>query len=314
MMNFHLFACAPWLALAAVVWPLRHMGHPPALGGKNPRSWGLLLSGLALAVGFGYPRSAGTGSIGIVGWAVTLIFTWPLLRMARKHKRERLDAAATERRSIIAYRGTIQQQIMRAREAEAMERRMRRCKSALLLSRGNAEDLDFLLDRLASRISDPEMDGADAAEHVGGMAAHLRHVFMARDQDDLPLREVVRHVDRWARWLGDMGLTIHIEGHALLEELHPGCKVPAMLFLGAAERWGIDALRDGRTRPMTWTWRMSDGTVHLTSDASLSSSWPSHLLKDWDAAFMLRHGGIAHAGGHWNCQLPLLDNPGTLSL
>jgi len=32
------------------------------------------------------------------------------------------------------------------------------------------------------------------------------------------------------------------------------------------------------------------------------------MAKDWDTAFMLRHGGIAHAGGSWHFELPLIPD------
>jgi len=315
MLLLTLLVLAPWAAMAAVIWPLRQMGRPDLQWGGAGGGMARLALGLLAALGLTWLvlPTGWSGLLGALGWALAPVVIWPWILQARRQKRDRLETVSRERQHIIAQRGTVQQQIMRAREAEAMERRMRRCKSALLLSKGNAEDLDFLLARLEQRVADGDMEGPDPTELVGGMAAHLRHVFIERDQDDLPLTEVIRHVDRWAGWLRELGVTIHVGGHAALRELPPSSKVPSMLFLGAAERWGIDALREHRTAPMAWTWTVSEGMVHLESDANLSSTWPRHLLKDWDAAFMLRHGGIAHAGGRWDCQLPLLQRTAEVS-
>lgn len=309
MFDLLFFTLAPWAAMLAVGWPLRQAsGHRSASLRAAWRPWTLAL-GLALAIGFwqAHPGPEWCLFLGVSGWASCPWLLRSVLVSAAHQKQRRTEMVAQERHWIIAQRGTVQQQIMRAREAEVMERRMRRCKSALLLSRGNAEDLDFLLRRLDDAIARDGVDGGTAAEWVGGMAAHLRNVFIERDRDDLPLEDAVRHIRRWAAWLNDMGLDIAVEDLRPRDGRLTAPKVPSMLFLGAAERWGIDALRANREERITWTWSISEGSVHLKSDGAGPQSWPSHTLKEWDHAFMLRHGGIAHAGGGWECQLPLLE-------
>ncbi|MAC17198.1 MAG: hypothetical protein CMC97_02725 [Flavobacteriales bacterium] len=309
MLDLLLFSLAPWAAMLAVGWPLRQAsGHRLALLRTARRPWTLVL-GVALAIGFwqANPGPWWCLLLGMPGWAICPWLLRSVLRSTAQQKQRRSEMVAHERLWIIAQRGTVQQQIMRAREAEVIERRMRRCKSVLLLSRGNTEDLDFLLRRLENSIAQNGVSGGTAAEWVGGMAAHLRNVFIERDRDDLPLEDAVRHIRRWAAWLNDMGLDIAVEDFQLRDGRLTASKVPSMLFLGAAERWGIDALRTNQIERITWTWSISEGSVLLRSDSAGPQSWPSHTLKEWDHAFMLRHGGIAHAGGGWECQLPLLE-------
>lgn len=309
MFDLLLFAMAPWALMLSVGWPLRHAsGHRLGPLRAAWRPWTLAL-GLALAIGFWQAHSGPSWCLmlGVTGWVSGPWLLQSVRASVAQNKRCRSGIVAEERRWIIAQRGTVQQQIMRAREAEVRERRMRRCKSALLLSRGSAEDLDFLLRRLEDTVARHRVSGGTAAEWVGGMAAHLRNVFIERDQDDLPLEDAVRHIRRWAAWLNDMGLDIAVEDLRPRDGHLTAFKVPSMLFLGAAERWGIDALRANRAERITWTWSITEGSVHLRSDGAGPQSWPSHTLKQWDHAFMLRHGGISHAGGGWECQLPLLE-------
>jgi hypothetical protein len=106
-----------------------------------------------------------------------------------------------------------------------------------------------------------------------------------------------------------MGLTqLEVVGAPDLMHVSASKKVPSMLFLGAAEQMGIAALADANPGPIEWRWAIQDATVVFTSSQGPIGPWSSHAVQDWDAAFMLRHGGIAHAGGAWHCELPLLPS------
>lgn len=223
------------------------------------------------------------------------------------HHRAMRDRINQETSWIIWKRGNVQNEIMRAREHEAMDRRLRRCRSALLLSRGDAQDFDFLFGELEGRLLEYRDDADQCALLVGGIAAHLRHVFMERDQDDIPVAEACRHVNRWAQWLRTMGIEgLEVLGTPAQNSPTLLRKVPSMLFLGAAERMGIAALEHRNEGQLQWHWTFTESSARLSASGSPHATWSNQMVKDWDAAFMLRHGGIAHAGGIWHCELPLL--------
>ena len=66
--------------------------------------------------------------------------------------------ASQEMAWIVWRRGSIQDGIMQAREHEAMDRQMRRCRSTLLLSRDDGDDVDHLFRTLESVLAAPNMD------------------------------------------------------------------------------------------------------------------------------------------------------------
>lgn len=210
---------------------------------------------------------------------------------------------------IIQQRGNVQDQIMRACEREAMERRLRRCQATLMLTRRGGRDLTLLFDALESQVAAMQDDPMEAAAVIGGFAAHLRHVFMESDVDDLPLGEACAHVQRWGTVLHKLsGHDVRIsgaptEGSPLFER-----RIPALLMLGAVERLGVATLQDGTVHPVHWRWHFDAHTARLQTDSTAELAMPDQELRDWDAAFMLRHGGIAHAGGAWSFELPLLPD------
>lgn len=307
-----LLVLLPWACLLAVFWGSRHHRIRPDLSFRSRSSGAAWLIGAVLGIAWilsSSDSSLSVSLVGTLGWGLLPGLAFLVRHRMRDARQARLLQRREEHQWVVQQRGTVQRQIMRAREAEAMERRMRRCKTALLLSKGNAEDLDLLLGRLDTELTHGLMSGPEAAEHIGGMAAHLRHVFIERDRDDLPLGEACRHVRRWAQWLGELGVDIRIEGEPDIRSREARSKVPSMLFLGAAERWGLDALQTPPAAPMVWTWSVEGGMVHLKSNHPGQSPGPESAIRQWDAAFMLRHGGMAHAGGGWDCQLPLLGEP-----
>jgi len=215
--------------------------------------------------------------------------------------------ASQEMAWIVWRRGSIQDGIMRAREHEAMDRRMRRCRSTLLLSRDDGDDVDHLFRTLESVLAAPDMDRHASAALVGGMATHLRHVFIERDRDDVSFGETAGHIARWARWLKDMGAgTIDIVGAPEPGSALYARKVPSTLFLGMAERMGIALLEHPKTQEVQWAWSLEEDRVRLSTSGGPMTPWSEQTCKDWDAAFMLRHGGISHAGGAWHFELPLI--------
>lgn len=215
--------------------------------------------------------------------------------------------AARDMSWIIWRRGSIQDDIMRAREHEAMDRRMRRCRSTLLLSRDDGHDLHHLFHTLERRLTDPELDRHQAAALVGGMATHLRHVFMERDRDDIAFGETAGHVARWARWLEQLGSgPIHIVGAPAPGSPLYARKVPSTLFLGMAERMGMALLERESETAVEWTWSVESDRATLSTSDGPATLWTDSAAQDWDTAFLLRHGGIAHAGGCWHFELPLI--------
>lgn len=201
---------------------------------------------------------------------------------------------------------------MRAREREAMDRRMRRCQSSLLLSRGEDHDLDFLFLSLEKRLMNPRVSAHVAGDLVGGIAAHLRHVFIERDRDELPTEDICRHIRRWAMWLQDMGVpAIEVKGEPAPGSQTSRMRAPSMLFLGAVEHVGLTALRATSPPKMVWRWSFGQNRIRLDIEEGPVLLWPDEERSDWDAAFLLRHGGLAHAGGCWQLDLPLIPPPKT---
>ena len=234
----------------------------------------------------------------------------PLHILCHRQSRSILEEerrAAREMSWIIWRRGSIQDDIMRAREHEAMDRRMRRCRSTLLLSRDNGHDVHHLFHTLEHRLTAPELDRHQAAALVGGMATHLRHVFMERDRDDIAFGETAGHVARWAWWLEQLGSgPIHISGAPAPGSPQYARKVPSTLFLGMAERMGMALLERETDTAVHWTWSVESGRATLSTSDGPVTLWSDSAAQDWDTAFLLRHGGIAHAGGCWHFELPLI--------
>lgn len=211
---------------------------------------------------------------------------------------------------IVHQRGSVQDQIMRACEREAMERRLRRCQTTLMLTRRGGNDLSQLFHSLEEQVAGMHDDAMDAADVVGGFAAHLRHVFIESDVDDIPLGEACKHVGRWAQVLEKLGTAnICISGVPAPDADEGKLRIPALLMLGATERLGVAALQNPSSEPMHWHWSIGKHTVRLEATGGAPLQLGGHELRDWDAAFMLRHGGLAHAGGAWSFELPLLPRP-----
>ena len=245
------------------------------------------------------------GSALASGLAVASVFiTWEGFRRLRS---ARGAVELEETRWIIRQRGTVQDQMMRACEREAMERRLRRCQSTLMLTRRGGRDLAKLFRLLEKQVAAMEDQVDDAAAIISGFAAHLRHVFMESDRDDIPLGEACDHVARWGRVLEQLGVpTIRISGAPDRDSPHYHCRIPALLLLGAVERIGVKALEAHAPGHIHWAWHFEGDTARLVSAGASQLELPREELRDWDAAFMLRHGGIAHAGGTWTFELPLL--------
>ena len=240
---------------------------------------------------------------GLIGLPVL----WFVSRRSALQSAKKETYASQEMAWIVWRRGSIQNEIMRAREHEAMDRRMRRCRSTLLLSQEDSKDTHHLFQRLERTLSDPAVDRHSAASLVGGIAAHLRNVFIERDRDDVSFGETAGHVARWAGWLEELGAgTISVLGAPVAGSELYARKVPSTLFLGMAERIGISLLEEGREVDVQWTWSVESDRVRLSTSDLPISPWSESTARDWDTAFMLRHGGIAHAGGSWHFELPLI--------
>lgn len=219
----------------------------------------------------------------------------------------RRSAEISERSWIIQRRGAVQDQIMRACEREAMERRLRRCQATLMMTRQGGRDLGSLFRILEKRLESMSGEAMEAATVVGAFATHLRHVFMESDRDDLPLIEACHHVERWGsvlRALGSNELTI--SGAPAPDSPLALRRIPAILMLGATERLGMASLENETAHPLHWNWSFTAHTARLEAQGGSPLVLSGEDRKDWDAAFMLRHGGIAHAGGVWSFELPLL--------
>lgn len=300
----HFLALSAWSMAIAIAWSTRWERETaipvPALVG-----WALLLTATGMWGLWASPPTVWIPNAFLACAALVAGFLW--LRSSEQARRLRWKAESREMAWIIQQRGSVQDQIMRACEQEAMERRLRRCQSTLMLTRRGGEDLSVLFRRLESRVAAMQTEPMEAASVVGAFAAHLRHVFMESDRDDITVAEACSHVDRWANVLGALGAPpIAIVGAPLSSDAIARRRVPAMLILGATERLGVCALEQPEPQPTQWEWTFEDHTVRLSSHGGATLVLPSDELKDWDAAFMLRHGGIAHAGGIWSFELPLL--------
>lgn len=307
----------PWAAgcgLALAHWGQRHRpvlgkGSTPPADSKPGWTWvdGVVPLGAAAVVIAGLLRGDSAAVLPALSCGMAAPWITFTLRQQRLTHRDRRRKANRDTAWIVWRRGSIQDEIMRAREHEAMDRRMRRCRSTLLLSRGDTEDMAFLFERLEHTLTRLDGDVHDAAELVGGIASHLRHVFIERDQDDLPLADIGRHVERWRRWLEAMG-TGPITMSGLPGPNDPASlrRVPSMLFLGMAERVGLGLLAMPTQEGVVWRWEVDEESVALILQGAPSCVFSEEHQQDWDAAFMLRHGGISHAGGSWHFRLPLL--------
>ena len=239
--------------------------------------------------------------------AAIVVIQW--LDSSEKSRMERWRDESRQMAWIIQQRGSVQDQIMRACEREAMERRLRRCQATLMLTRRGGQDLSVLFRRLEERVEDLEQSPMEAAALVGAFAAHLRHVFMESDRDDISVSEACSHVDRWAAVIRALGASeIHIDGAPPPSSNLANRRIPAMLILGATERLGVSTLVNRNAAPAHWRWTFGRQTVKLESKGGAALVLPPEEYRDWDAAFMLRHGGIAHAGGSWYFELPLLPD------
>lgn len=215
----------------------------------------------------------------------------------------------SERSWIIRRRGAVQDQIMRACEREAMERRLRRCQATLMMTRQGGRDLRSLFRILEERLEAMSGDALEAAAVVGAFATHLRHVFMESDRDDLPLIEACQHVERWGSVLRALGNNeLIITGAPASDSPFAQRRIPAILMLGATERLGMAALENQTEQAIRWHWSFTAHSARLEAQGGAPLVLSGEDWKDWDAAFMLRHGGIAHAGGVWSFELPLLPD------
>lgn len=132
---------------------------------------------------------------------------------------------------------------------------------------------------------------------------------MESDRDDISVSEACSHVDRWAAVIRALGASeIHIDGAPPPSSNLANRRIPAMLILGATERLGVSTLVNRNAAPAHWRWTFGRQTVKLESKGGAALVLPPEEYRDWDAAFMLRHGGIAHAGGSWYFELPLLPD------
>ena len=271
------------------------------------RSWVLVCITLGLFIPFctlwmaNEPMVGGIASVLAPGIFVILFAAYRQVRNARS------VVELEDMGWIIRQRGSVQDQMMRACEREAMERRLRRCQSTLMLTRRGGRDLAKLFRLLESQVATMDKDAHEAAVLVSSFAAHLRHVFMESDRDDIPLGEACEHVARWGRVLEQLGVpAIRISGAPDQTSPHFKSRVPALLLLGAVERIGVKALEVRAAQQLHWTWQLDGENAQLISEGGGQLELSREEWRDWHAAFMLRHGGIAHAGGTWTFELPLL--------
>ena len=73
-----------------------------------------------------------------------------------------------------------------------------------------------------------------------------------------------------------------------------------------AERMGLALLERESNAPVQWTWSVESDRVKLSTSDAPVTLWTDSAAQDWDTAFLLRRGGIAHAGGSWHFELPLI--------
>ena len=279
--------------------------HYPRLQ-KLTLAIGALAGGILLFWGaFSLPGAG--GFVAGAGLAAAAAMAMALPARSGLHCR-RSDEIA-QRNWIIRRRGAVQDQIMRACESEAMERRLRRCQATLMMTRHGGRDLASLFRILEDRVASMSHDTMEAAAVIGAFAAHLRHVFMESDRDDLPLVEACHHVERWGLVLRALGSAeLVITGAPAPQDALAQRRIPAILMLGATERLGMAALENDAAETLYWDWSFTGHIARLEARGGAPLTLHGDEWKDWDAAFMLRHGGIAHAGGTWSFELPLLPD------
>ena len=296
-----------WSMALAVGWSTRREGLTPVSAGHDTRIYWALAGMFAAVMAHQYAQGVQGMQLLLGSTAAIAVIQW--LDSSEKSRMERWRDESRQMAWIIQQRGSVQDQIMRACEREAMERRLRRCQATLMLTRRGGQDLSVLFRRLEERVEDLEQSPMEAAALVGAFAAHLRHVFMESDRDDISVSEACSHVDRWAAVIRALGASeIHIDGAPPPSSNLANRRIPAMLILGATERLGVSTLVNRNAAPAHWRWTFGRQTVKLESKGGAALVLPPEEYRDWDAAFMLRHGGIAHAGGSWYFELPLLPD------
>ena len=296
-----------WSMAFAVGWSTRREGLIPVSAGHDTRIYWALAGMFAAVMAHQYAQGVQGMQLLLGSTAAIVVIQW--LDSSEKSRMERWRDESRQMAWIIQQRGSVQDQIMRACERVAMERRLRRCQATLMLTRRGGQDLSVLFRRLEERVEDLEQSPMDAAALVGAFAAHLRHVFMESDRDDISVSEACSHVDRWAAVIRALGASeIHIDGAPPPSSNLANRRIPAMLILGATERLGVSTLVNRNAAPAHWRWTFGRQTVKLESKGGAALVLPPEEYRDWDAAFMLRHGGIAHAGGSWYFELPLLPD------
>ena len=296
-----------WSMALAVGWSTRREGLTPVSAGHDTRIYWALAGMFAAVMAHQYAQGVQGMQLLLGFTAAIVVIQW--LDSSEKSRMERWRDESRQMAWIIQQRGSVQDQIMRACEREAMERRLRRCQATLMLTRRGGQDLSVLFRRLEERVEDLEQSPMEAAALVGAFAAHLRHVFMESDRDDISVSEACSHVDRWAAVIRALGASeIHIDGAPPPSSNLANRRIPAMLILGATERLGVSTLVNRNAAPAHWRWTFGRQTVKLESKGGAALVLPPEEYRDWDAAFMLRHGGIAHAGGSWYFELPLLPD------
>ena len=296
-----------WSMALAVGWSTRREGLTPVSAGHDTRIYWALAGMFAAVMAHQFAQGVQGMQLLLGSTAAIVVIQW--LDSSEKSRMERWRDESRQMAWIIQQRGSVQDQIMRACEREAMERRLRRCQATLMLTRRGGQDLSVLFRRLEERVEDLEQSPMEAAALVGAFAAHLRHVFMESDRDDISVSEACSHVDRWAAVIRALGASeIHIDGAPPPSSNLANRRIPAMLILGATERLGVSTLVNRNAAPAHWRWTFGRQTVKLESKGGAALVLPPEEYRDWDAAFMLRHGGIAHAGGSWYFELPLLPD------
>ena len=296
-----------WSMALAVGWSTRREGLTPVSAGHDTRIYWALAGMFAAVMAHQFAQGVQGMQLLLGSTAAIVVIQW--LDSSEKSRMERWRDESRQMAWIIQQRGSVQDQIMRACEREAMERRLRRCQATLMLTRRGGQDLSVLFRRLEERVEDLEQSPMEAAALVGAFAALLRHVFMESDRDDISVSEACSHVDRWAAVIRALGASeIHIDGAPPPSSNLANRRIPAMLILGATERLGVSTLVNRNAAPAHWRWTFGRQTVKLESKGGAALVLPPEEYRDWDAAFMLRHGGIAHAGGSWYFELPLLPD------
>ena len=196
----------------------------------------------------------------------------------------------------------VQDELMRLRERELLEKRRHKLQSSVFLSRGDPEDLDQLIGWIDRRI---EATGPDqAAECVSRFSTHLRNVFMASDTPQLPLDQAVDRINRWVKFLRSLD-------HFTLTHEMPGLdpdhqdfdrETPVLLLLSVVEQWGMSALRQSDADAnfgLRW---------EILPNQTLLHGFGVEATLEPDNALVLTieqaNGQIKTEPGHWLCSLP----------